>query len=119
MASTWELIDSNFGNIKIKRMRTPFGWLLRTDEGESILYVPDEANLWAKMEKLDFTAIPSSGQNTLLRRAKIPGGWLLARYSNKTSTTYEGDLNRTKDRSLEFVPDPKWDWEIALPKTQG
>ena len=119
MASTWELINSNFGNIKIKRMRTPLGWLLRTDEGESLLYIPDDANNWEKLEKLDFLGIPSSGMDTLLRRAKIPGGWLLARYTHKTTRTYEGDTNRIKERSLEFVPDPKWEWEIPYIKTEN
>ena len=109
MASTWELINSNFGNIKIKRIRTPLGWLLRTDDGESILYLQDEENIWEKMERLDFLSIPSPGGDTLLRRAKIPGGWLLARVTNKTTRTYEGDMARDKSRSLEFVPDPAWE----------
>ena len=100
-------------------MRTPLGWLLRTDEGDSLLYIQDELNYWKDLQKLDFSPIPYSGQNTLLRRAKIPGGWLLARYTNKTSTTYEGDSNRTKDRSLEFVPDPRWEWEITLSKKES
>jgi hypothetical protein len=112
MASNWELVNSNFGNIKIKRMRTPLGWLIRTDEGESLLYIQDEAHKWESLEKLEFLAIPSSGADTLLRRAKIPGGWLLARYTNKTTRTYEGDIAREKSRCLEFVPDPAWAWTI-------
>ena len=119
MSSIWELLDTNFGNVKIKRLRTPMGWLVRTDDGESILYLQDEENHWKTLVKLEFIPIPYSGQNTLLRRARIPGGWLLARYTNKTSTTYEGDVNRTKARSLEFVPDPKWEWEIPNIKTEN
>ena len=119
MASIWEVVNSNFGNIKIKRMRTPLGWLLRTDEGDSLLYIQDEANSWEKLEKLDFLGIPSSGSDTLLRRAKSPGGWLIARYTNKTSRTYDGDMSRDKSRSLEFVPDPQWEWEINIEKTES
>ena len=118
MSSIWELINSNFANIKIKRMRTPMGWLLRTDEGESLLYIQDEANNWEKLEKLEFLAIPSSGADTLLRRAKIPGGWLLARFTNKTARTNNGNMARDKSRSLEFVPDPYWAWTINTSETE-
>jgi hypothetical protein len=108
----WEAVNTTFSNISIKRMRTPSGWILRTDEGESVIYIHDESGAWLNEEKLTFYGIPSSGKDSLLRRSKIPGGWLLARFTNKSIRVPEGEVVRLKTTELTFVPDPEWKWVI-------
>ncbi len=112
MTSAWEIIDSNFSEVKIRRMKTPLGWLLRTDDGESLVFILDDKNEWKDAVKLEFSSITNSGKENYLRRAKIPGGWLLARFSDKRKRTYEGDEIRIRDKSIGFVPDTNWEWEI-------
>ena len=112
MNSKWETVNTTSSNKSIRRMRTPSGWIIRTDEGESVIYIHDEAGTWLNEEKLTFYGIPSSGKDTWLRRAKIPGGWLLSRFTDKLIRIPEGEVVRLKTTELTFVPDPDWKWEI-------
>jgi hypothetical protein len=112
--ANWEAVNTTFGDKIIKRMRTPLGWLLRTEDGESVIYINDESGTWLKEDKLEFYGIPFSGKNTLLRRAKIPGGWLLARFIDKSIRVPKGEEVRLKSTELSFVPDPEWKWVIGM-----
>ena len=110
MASSWESIKSSVPKIKLMRMKTPMGWLVRTTDGESIIHIKDPALGWVENSILNWEPILKSGKDAQLKRAKVPGGWILFNTQETKKRSYEGDSFKMNSSSLIFVEDVMGEW---------
>jgi len=110
MTAKWTSIKTDYGNINLLRMKTPLGWLIRSEDGQTLTHFEDPAGLWAEIQNIKFQIIPSSGVETMLKRARVPGGWILLKTQTTQKRTHNGDQLKLKFSSLLFVHDPDGHW---------
>lgn len=113
MASNWESVKTSNQRIKIMRLKTPIGWLVRTTDGESVIHINDSIQGWVENSLLNWEAIPNSGKDAQLKRAKVPGGWIIFHSQETQKRSYEGDSFRMNSSKLIFVEDIMSEWILV------
>ncbi len=94
-------------------MKTPNGWLVRSADGLSVIHIKDLSQEWVENSTLNWSSIPNSGKDIQLRRAKVPGGWILFQSQETQKRSYEGDSFRMNTSSLVYVEDSMSEWVVV------
>ena len=113
MKAKWEKINSSNPNVKIKRMKTPLGWLVRTEDGQAVIHIDDKSNKWTENILLKWEMIPNSGKDARMWRAKNALGWIIYNSITQNKRSYEGDSLKLNSSNVIFVSDEAGEWIIG------